>query len=152
MGELRDGLQKSGLTDLVKDIDTTMREMDNNGSGTIAYSEFLAATMDAKKMLRHDTLWQVFKQFDRENNGVIDMDDLTAIMTGGKTTKYAKAEAAGIHEEIRATMEKYDTKKTGDIQFDEFLAMMQEKTDETKSRMSDVFKTSHKGSVDSNEE
>merc|ERR1719454_1378711 len=112
MNELRDGLKKNGLAALAEDIDTTMKEMDNDGTGMIAYSEFLAATMDAKKVLQHDNLWQVFKQFDRENTGAINMDDLTAIITGGKTTKFDLVEA-GLHEEIRATMEKYDTSKSG---------------------------------------
>ena len=115
-----------------KNFSATMKELDNDGSGQICYTEFLAATLDTKKILHHDLLWQVFKQFDLENTGAINMDDLTAILTGGKEKKFDKVEAA-MHEEIRATMEKYDTGKTGDIRFEEFLAMMQENTENVKA-------------------
>ena len=57
------GLEKNGLQELVKEMEETMKQLDNDGSGLIDYSEFLAATMSRKVYLQYDYLWQVHNVF-----------------------------------------------------------------------------------------
>ena len=45
----------------------------------INYSEFLAATIDSKKFLTEERLWNLFKYLDVSNNNYLEEDDLEAI-------------------------------------------------------------------------
>jgi len=53
-----------------------LKGADTDGSGSIDYTEFLAATMDAKIYLRGDYLRTCFDMFDRDHSGKIDKDEI----------------------------------------------------------------------------
>jgi len=44
--ELEEGMQKAGLEKVPPELDAILKDVDSNGSGTIDYTEFLAATLD----------------------------------------------------------------------------------------------------------
>lgn len=48
-----------------------MANCDYAGNGKINYSEFLAATVEIKKVLTYDRLWALFKYFDTDCSGYI---------------------------------------------------------------------------------
>ena len=54
-----------GLTHVEEEVDAIMKAVDNNGSGTIDYTEFVMATMNRQKMLSKERLEAVFKLFDK---------------------------------------------------------------------------------------
>jgi hypothetical protein len=89
----------------------------------IDYSEFLAATMDRKIYLQYNYLWQVFKQFDSSKTGKLNKDDLAMVLSGGKDKKYVKGKTS-IMTDIDEIMTTYDSDKSGDIDFDEFMELM----------------------------
>merc|ERR1719440_1232396 len=128
LSEMKDGLEKNGMKDLVKEMEETMKQLDNDGSGLIDYSEFLAATMSRQVYLQYDYLWQVFKQFDSSRTGKITKDDLSLVLSGGKDKKYVQGKTP-VMADIDDIMARYDTDKSGDIDFDEFMELMRGKVE-----------------------
>jgi len=53
-----------------------LKGADTDGSGSIDYTEFLAAFMDAKIFMRDDYLRTAFDMFDRDHSGKIDKTEL----------------------------------------------------------------------------
>ena len=51
-------------------------QIDTDGSGTIDYSEFVAASIDRKKMLSKKRLEKVFEMFDTDHSGTITANEL----------------------------------------------------------------------------
>lgn len=51
-------------------------ELDYSGNGMINYSDFLAATLDAKSFINEDSLKSVFKMFDTTGWGKISESDM----------------------------------------------------------------------------
>jgi calcium-dependent protein kinase len=123
--EVKKGLHEAGLSELTAEMEQTMKELDTDGSGKIDYSEFLAATMDKKIYTQYDLVWQVFKQFDVDHSGTINKDNIATILTGGEVKRFE--DAIGLQKnEIDEIMGKYDKDGSGDIDFDEFMALMTE--------------------------
>jgi len=55
--EVREGLQKAGLA-VPSRLDVIMRRVDCNASGSVNYTEWIAATLDHKVYMQRDVLWQ----------------------------------------------------------------------------------------------
>ena len=75
--ELKAGLghkeNSETLIELLKGADT-------DNSGSIDYTEFLAATLDAQIFLRDDYLKTAFDMFDKDGSGKIDKNELISIL------------------------------------------------------------------------
>lgn len=61
---------------------TILRAADTDGNGTINYTEFLAATMDATTFLRDNYLKTAFAMFDTDGSGKIDSSELLQLLAG----------------------------------------------------------------------
>lgn len=59
-----------------------LKAADTDGSGTINYTEFLAATMDAQTFTRESYLKTAFAMFDTDGSGQIDSNELLALLAG----------------------------------------------------------------------
>jgi len=57
-----------------------LKGADTDGSGSIDYTEFVAATMGAQIFMRDDYLRAAFDLFDRDHSGKIDKDELLQIL------------------------------------------------------------------------
>lgn len=86
--------------------------MDYAGNGKINYSEFLAATVELKKVLTYDRLWALFKYFDTDNSGYITPANLREA--------FAKSGKMLSKEEMSQILELHDLEKNGVLSFDEF--------------------------------
>ena len=53
-----------------------LKGADIDNSGTINYTEFLAATMSTQTFLREDYLRTAFNMFDADGSGKIDIKEL----------------------------------------------------------------------------
>ena len=91
---------------------------DVDGTGEIAYAEFLAATLDTKVFLREDRLRDAFASLDTDGSNTITAENLASLL--GKEFSRAQIEAM-IHEA--------DVKSTGNIDFEEFLLLMRGRED-----------------------
>lgn len=79
--ELRRALSKKYSEN---DINELFKNVDVNKSGSIDYTEFLAATLEAHISIEEDRIREAFQVFDRSNTGYISRDDLRQIL--GKNT------------------------------------------------------------------
>ena len=75
---------RHGLADIKNgpDILELMKAADTDNSGTINYTEFLAATMDAQVFMREENLRQAFMMFDKDGSGKIDATEIRALLEG----------------------------------------------------------------------
>mmetsp|Transcript_13857 Transcript_13857/g.31452 ORF Transcript_13857/g.31452 Transcript_13857/m.31452 type:complete len:505 (+) Transcript_13857:23-1537(+) len=116
-GELRDGMAKSGLTEIPHDLQQILEEVDSNGSGMIDYTEFLAATLDQKMYLQEDICWAAFQVFDRDGNGKITTDEIAMVLGDGDVKSVAMRDIAELMKDV-------DQNGDGEIDFEEFMHMM----------------------------
>merc|ERR1719321_1699810 len=134
MDELKKGLETSGLGDVGSDLTEMMQALDAYGSGKIDYTEFVAATMSKKMANSYDSIWQVFKQFDRDNSGSISKDDLAIVLSDGSIDGFDGVQG-DLKNEITQMIQEYDKNNDGVIDFDEFMAMMQESSKNTRNSL-----------------
>lgn len=60
-----------------------MEKLDFNNNGTIDYSEFLIAHLDANKFINDDRLKEVFDLFDIDQSGTITADEIKKVLGHG---------------------------------------------------------------------
>lgn len=117
--ELKEGLAQSGvpvppqavLDELLSSIDTT-------GSGSLDYTEFLAATVDEQLYGRLDVCWAAFRTFDLDGDGKISQAELEHVLGGGDADKSPSK------SRIQRMVSEVDTSGDGCIDFEEFYTMM----------------------------
>jgi calcium-dependent protein kinase len=112
--ELQEGYNKSlAITD--NEIDELMKKLDNDGSGSIDYTEFVAAAMDKEKVLTKQRIEYCFQLFDKDKSGQISKDELKNMLGG----------ADNISDEVWAELIKeVDANGDGEIGFNEFRDML----------------------------
>mmetsp|Transcript_78752 Transcript_78752/g.138974 ORF Transcript_78752/g.138974 Transcript_78752/m.138974 type:complete len:492 (+) Transcript_78752:39-1514(+) len=115
--ELRDGMEKAGMKEIPADLEQIIKDVDSNGSGTIDYTEFLAATLDRKSYLAEDVVWTAFRVFDRDGNGKITTKELHQVLADGEVAAVAQRDLAELMKEV-------DANGDGEIDFEEFMQMM----------------------------
>eukprot|EP00919_Chromeraceae_sp_WS-2016_P010282 GHVR01024136.1.p1 GENE.GHVR01024136.1~~GHVR01024136.1.p1 ORF type:complete len:478 (+),score=95.70 GHVR01024136.1:115-1548(+) len=121
--EIREGLSKAGMKEVPKDLDVLMCEVDSDGSGVIDYTEFIAASIDRKQYIQEDVCWAAFRVFDLDGNGRITADELQQVLGMEDVAGIVGSKAS----EIRSMISEVDKNGDGEIDFDEFMAMMKSK-------------------------
>lgn len=106
--ELQNGL---GERENAEELLQILKAADTDDSGTINYTEFLAATMDAQTFLREDYLKTAFQLFDKDNSGSIDKSEL-GILLSGEEFKDVYTEA-----QLNAAISEVDENGDGEIDF-----------------------------------
>lgn len=124
LSEMKDGLIKAGLQDDMTHFEDILTGLDSDGSGSIDYTEFLAATLDKRQYLKEDVCWEAFQVFDKNGDGVIDRSELAEILQDGKLQSMFEGQIDEILKEV-------DANGDGSIDFGEFMTMM--KMDKSKS-------------------
>lgn len=74
--ELKEGLIHAGVHVEQEELSRIMVHADQNGRGTIDYSEFLAATLDRKYFEDRRVMWLAFKTFDLDGSDTITRSNL----------------------------------------------------------------------------
>lgn len=115
LDEIKSGMKErhnsSQLEELVRSIDT-------DGSGTINYTEFIAANLDNNIYMKQDKLRQAFRMFDIDGNGKISVEELTKIL--GCHEEYLFVDQSFFKEMVMEN----DKNGDGQIDYNEFIAMM----------------------------
>mmetsp|Transcript_14022 Transcript_14022/g.14048 ORF Transcript_14022/g.14048 Transcript_14022/m.14048 type:complete len:148 (+) Transcript_14022:1055-1498(+) len=93
------------------EADRIMRLVDSNNNGVIDYTEFLRATVEKRKMLTKENLNKAFVMFDKDESGVIEINELKEWLVGD----------AHIDENIiKELMKEFDKNSDGCIDLSEF--------------------------------
>merc|ERR1740130_1373114 len=117
IAEMMKGLEKS-LTEIPPDFQQLMEKVDTSGDGIIDYTEFIAATLEKQMYVREDICWSAFRFFDRDGNGKISRSEISQVLNDGDVSEFMDAQV------IADVMKEFDTNGDGEIDFDEFMAMM----------------------------
>ncbi|KAK1384686.1 Calcium-dependent protein kinase 20 [Heracleum sosnowskyi] len=113
--ELQIGLNKVGANLMESEISQLMEAADLDNSGTIDYTEFVAAMLNQNKTLKEDHLFAAFSYFDEDGSGYITPDELQHV-----------CEQFGLEEvHLEEIMNEVDQDKDGRIDYNEFVAMME---------------------------
>jgi len=115
--ELREGLAKAGFKEIPSDLQAILEDVDADGSGVIDYTEFLAATLDKKQYHQEDVCWAAFRVFDRDGDGKISKEEIAHVLGDGDVKNACNKDLAELMNDI-------DNNGDGEIDFDEFMAMM----------------------------
>jgi calcium-dependent protein kinase len=92
--------------------------VDVDNSGTLDYTEFVMATMNEKDLITNERLKAAFRLFDKDGNGTISPEEIKEVLGLGEDDT----------EMIDKLIEEVDENKDGEIQFEEFCAMMKKLT------------------------
>lgn len=88
--------------------------MDTDHSGSINYTEFIAATIDQKIYLKNERLFEAFKSFDKDNSGKISVKEIGTLINA------QIEDFKNLEEEIKG----FDLNGDGEIDYNEFCNMM----------------------------
>mmetsp|Transcript_14374 Transcript_14374/g.38504 ORF Transcript_14374/g.38504 Transcript_14374/m.38504 type:complete len:612 (+) Transcript_14374:88-1923(+) len=95
---------------------TLVAAFDLDGSGELDYNEFLVATSHFRALNNVENLARAFRRMDTNGDGVLSLAEVQRAL-----------KAAGMDaREARETMLQYDTDHSGTIDYQEFVAMMQD--------------------------
>ena len=99
----------------IKFDEDIFKKIDTDNSGNIEYTEFISASIDKNIYMNEQKLKNAFNLFDTDKNGKISKKEIERVLKMGVDAK-----------EIDAIMAKHDTNKDGEIDFKEFMVMMEE--------------------------
>lgn len=119
VAEMKEGFTKAGA-EIPSDLQALFQAVDVDGSGSIDYTEFLAATLNKKRYLQRDVVWAAFQKFDKNGNGQIDRDELELVFNSD-VTQVMHLENKNALEDL---LKEVDTNGDGVIGFEEFFAML----------------------------
>eukprot|EP00929_Paragymnodinium_shiwhaense_P082432 TRINITY_DN43429_c1_g4_i2.p1 TRINITY_DN43429_c1_g4~~TRINITY_DN43429_c1_g4_i2.p1 ORF type:complete len:581 (+),score=86.71 TRINITY_DN43429_c1_g4_i2:156-1898(+) len=122
--EVKAGFEKllGPESDHVKHVDTMFRQLDLDGSGRIAYTEFVAAAMSEQFLEKEEALWNAFRSFDCADDGKITTAEICGILERTDVKKTWTPELCQrAAEEI---VQEFDTNGDGVIDFQEFVQVL----------------------------
>jgi len=132
--EIDDALERLEVEEPIRiEMRRLMHEIDVDGSGTVNYTEFIAANISKKQYLQEQVCKAAFHIFDVNGDGFICKNDLAALLKSG----HDDDGFAGISvDEINSMMNEVDQNGDGRMSFEEFMALMADRK-EPKSRTPD---------------
>merc|ERR1719313_733709 len=126
--ELTDGLKLAGVDMCRRELEEVMHAIDVDGSGTIDYTEFLAASLEKDKY-KSEAGWQsAFRVLDRDGTGKITLPGLTHVLNNGSAED----------DTVKHVLQQVDANGDGCIDYPEFRAMMLAATEATPRDVQDI--------------
>uniref|UniRef100_A0A4W4HI93 Troponin C, slow skeletal and cardiac muscles n=1 Tax=Electrophorus electricus TaxID=8005 RepID=A0A4W4HI93_ELEEL len=118
--ELGKVMRMLGQNPTPEELQEMIDEVDEDGSGTVDFNEFLVMMVrcmkDDSKAKSEEELSNIFRMFDKNRDGYIDIEELQAMLKStGETTS---------EEEVEELMKDGDKNNDGKIDYDEFLEFM----------------------------
>lgn len=118
--ELRNAFEQAGVKVGV-DLGALAMQAGTDGNDTIEYTEFIAAAIDKRKMIKEEAVWEAFKIFDQDGSGTVTKKELLKILTGRTSDKIRQVHG---DKAIDCFLGEYDVSGDDVIDFDEFMQML----------------------------
>ena len=119
MDEVKEGyLEQYGRIMSDQEVETMFRAVDTDNSGFIDYTEFVVAATSQQTLTSQEKLHAAFRMFDKDGSGTISADEIREVLCFGGSNSLTT-------EAVDAIIRQVDENGDGDIQFEEFVTMMQ---------------------------
>lgn len=115
LDELKQGCEQVYPEMTEAQITKLLKKIDLNQNGTIEYSEWIAATVNKKQLLKEENLKEAFKTFDEDKDGYISADELKSLLGKKRNIDI---------EVCEAIIDEADEDEDGKLNLDEFTNMM----------------------------
>lgn len=132
--ELRECFEKANVH-IPGDLGMLARGSGTDGNDTIEYTEFIAAAMDKKSILKEEVVWEAFKIFDQDGNGTVTKKELLKILTGRTSDKIRQVHG---DKAIENFLDEYDVSGDDVIDFEEFMGMLTDAAERKTARGPDA--------------
>eukprot|EP01053_Blabericola_migrator_P006982 Blabericola_migrator_1__6981@NODE_3539_length_1695_cov_173_318182_g1327_i1_p1_GENE_NODE_3539_length_1695_cov_173_318182_g1327_i1NODE_3539_length_1695_cov_173_318182_g1327_i1_p1_ORF_typecomplete_len271_score57_56EFhand_7/PF13499_6/1_4e13EFhand_7/PF13499_6/2_4e15EFhand_1/PF00036_32/0_053EFhand_1/PF00036_32/5_1e05EFhand_1/PF00036_32/0_00059EFhand_1/PF00036_32/1_3e06EFhand_8/PF13833_6/1_3EFhand_8/PF13833_6/2_5e05EFhand_8/PF13833_6/0_00088EFhand_8/PF13833_6/6_4e08EFhand_5/PF13202_6/0_0015EFhand_5/PF1 len=129
--ELTLGLRNAGLQPW--EITKIIQALDIDGSGSISYTEFLAACYTWRES-ELNIVWTAFNKLDTDADGVISVEEFSRLLLGGgdvdqdltqsRLIKRREGNREQLEEDVRKLVQEIDRNGDGKIDWDEFIDYM----------------------------
>jgi len=113
--ELKTGLKKMNVNLDSNEIKELFLALDTNRDSTIDYTEFLASSINEKKYLKEERLYEFFTSLDKDHSGKLSVNEIKSAF-GDESSS----------EKINELLKKVDKNGDGEIDYNEFLDLMNE--------------------------
>jgi len=124
--EFKEAMKDSHCSDLSEyEIEEMFSSIDFGGNGQILYTEFLAATIEARGQIEESRIAEAFRRIDADNSGTITKQEIQTLVGRDCTP-----------EQIDEIMMNADTDGDGVISYDEFVEAFREQNQAFKKRIS----------------
>jgi len=122
MREIEEGMKSHAVT-LPSDLHKTLKALDTDGSGSVDYTEFIAATLSTQQYLKKEVLWSAFRTFDKDGDGQITKKELRNMCHPDDDA--SNPASTVIEKQINEMMSEADLDGDGRISWEEFQKMME---------------------------
>ena len=126
LDEFKEVLKNASYAD--DDIERIFRSIDLDGSGLIHYTEFLAATIEARGVIVEERLAEAFDRIDSDDSGFISKENLKEFMQNGFLGRSLS------DDYVAEIIDECDLTRDGMISYDEFLLLWARNETERSSR------------------
>lgn len=99
-------------------------DIDSDGSGTISYSEFVAAALTKKEYLTKNYLKLAFARMDTDNSGTLCVSDLVDLMIDDNNRN--ESHERRTTEQIMSMFRQHGFDENAQLNFDQFTKLMKE--------------------------
>lgn len=113
--ELLAGLKKTNQYMSEQEVEDLMNKIDANKNKGIDYTEFVAAAINRESLLNEDKILKCFRQFDKDSNGKISVQEFKQIFKGDNVVDEAV---------WKKLIKDIDLNEDGEIEYDEFKRML----------------------------
>jgi len=118
MEEVKEGyLEHYGRIMSDQEVEDMFNAVDTDRSGFIDYTEFVVAATSQKNLTSQEKLHAAFRMFDKDGSGIISADEIREVLCFGGSNSLTT-------EAVDAIIKQVDENGDGEIQFEEFVAMM----------------------------
>ncbi|EKX74157.1 protein kinase domain containing protein [Theileria equi strain WA] len=117
--KMRNECEKLSASEVEKEVDSILEAVDFDKNGFIDYSEFITGCIDKNKLLSNERLKLAFSTFDTDGSGKISKAEIASIFGRTKIPDNT----------WNAILDEIDTNGDGEIDFDEFVQMLNKITE-----------------------